>query len=202
MLRMTHLALAVAFGAGTTAAAGAAAAVGDDVAQDPQASAVIKNAEGQHVGTLTIADADGGMAEITVKGEGLPAGYHGLHLHEKGVCDPAATDPATGSPFASAGSHFDLNGHDHGEHSGDLPDLLVNADGTGSATAVTDRFEIGQLFDSDGTAVIIHVLADNQSNIPDRYTDPTGEKGPDADTLKTGDSGGRLACGVLTQPEP
>ncbi|MDX6744596.1 superoxide dismutase family protein [Actinocorallia sp. A-T 12471] len=146
-------------------------------------------------------DAEGGGVRITVEGKGLPAGYHGLHLHEKGVCDASSKDPATGSPFFSAGAHLDVDGgHDHAHHTGDLPDLLINENGTGAATTVTDRFQPDQLFDADGTSVIIHVLADNQANVPDRYKAPDGTPGPDPDTLKAGDSGGRLACGIIEKP--
>jgi Cu-Zn family superoxide dismutase len=71
--------------------------------------------------------------------------------------------------------------------------LLVNADGTGTATFVTDRYAIVDLFDADGSAFIVHALADNYANIPTRYA----PSGPDATTLGTGDAGGRLACGVI-----
>jgi Cu-Zn family superoxide dismutase len=126
----------------------------------------------------------------------LAPGYHGFHIHSVGVCDPTSKDPATGSPFFSAGSHFALNPGDHPDHSGDLPDLLVGQDRTGSAFMVTDRFSVTQLLDKDGSAVIAHALPDNQANIPDRYNHH-GQKSPDDATLKTGDSGGRLACGVI-----
>ncbi|ROO89992.1 Cu-Zn family superoxide dismutase [Actinocorallia herbida] len=199
MFRIRQLALAVAVGAGGTAIAAAAAASAAGDAQDPQATAVIKTAEGATVGSLTV-DAENGPARVTIKAQGLPPGYHGLHFHQTGVCDANSKDPATGSPFFSAGPHLDTGGHEHAHHTGDLPDLLINTDGTGTATAVSDRFQVDQLFDADGTSVIIHANADNQSNIPDRYTAPDGQKGPDADTLKAGDSGGRTACGILQKP--
>jgi Cu-Zn family superoxide dismutase len=160
--------------------------------------AVIRNAEGKDVGFLRIEDQDDHMSKVTVTAHGLPPGYHGFHIHNKGVCDPRSRDPKTGSPFFSAGPHFDLDAHSHPEHSGDLPDLLVGADGTGKATAVTDRFGARQLLDGDGSAIIIHAMPDNQANIPKRYT----ETGPDAETLKTGDSGARLACGVIAEHSP
>jgi Cu-Zn family superoxide dismutase len=81
----------------------------------------------------------------------------------------------------------------HGSHNGDLPSLLVMSDGTGMAMFVTDRFTLADLFDEDGSAVIVHAGADNFGNIPaDRYD-------PDADeaTLNTGDAGGRAGCGVI-----
>jgi superoxide dismutase, Cu-Zn family len=47
--------------------------------------------------------------------------------------------------------------------------------------------------DDEGTAVMVHAGPDNFANIPERYA----PNGPDADTLKTGDSGDRIACGVV-----
>jgi len=70
---------------------------------------------------------------------------------------------------------------------------LVNADGTGEARFKTDRYDVANLFDADGSAIIIHASPDNFANIPARYA-PTG---PDATTLGTGDAGGRFACGVV-----
>lgn len=186
----------VAFGAGATALG--AVAAGRILAQPTAGGAVIKDAKGRTVGSLRIEDEGGGKTRITVTSKGLPPGYHGFHIHMKGVCDPRSTDPATGSPFFSAGPHFDLASHSHPDHTGDLPDLLVDADGTGRATVVTDRFHPGQLLDRDGSAIIIHALPDNQANIPKRYS-AQGKSGPDAESLKAGDSGGRIACGVITR---
>jgi Cu-Zn family superoxide dismutase len=74
-----------------------------------------------------------------------------------------------------------------------MPTLLVNADGTGDASFLTDRYTLNDLFDADGSAVIIHANPDNFANIPtDRY-DPD----PDTTTLGTGDAGPRLACGAI-----
>ena len=53
---------------------------------------------------------------------------------------------------------------------------------------------MNDLFDADGSAVIVHAGPDNYANIPTRYTGPV----PDATTLATGDAGGRVACGVVT----
>jgi superoxide dismutase, Cu-Zn family len=164
------------------------------------AAATIKDAAGRNIGELRIVEGDG-KPRITVTVKGLPAGYHGIHVHTKGVCDPRSIDPATGSPFFSAGPHFTLGATAHPAHSGDLPDLLVGADGTGSASFVTDRFRVSQLLDGDGSSVVIHTAPDNQANIPDRYHH-AGGTGPDAETLKAGDSGARTACGVIRKGAP
>ncbi|MBG0832364.1 superoxide dismutase family protein [Planomonospora sp. ID67723] len=233
MLRRTHMALAAALGAGVIAAgAGMSAEAtpeppGMPVEETPPtaretspaplqeplgptarpAHAEIKDVNGVTVGALDLTEDQDGKSEITVTVNGLPAGYHGFHIHNKGVCDPKSIDPGTGSPFFSAGDHLNLGPESHPGHSGDLPDLLVGANGTGKASFVTDRFRVAQLIDTDGSAIVVHAAPDNHANIPDRYsrpsdtTDPDAETtmttGPDEQTLKTGDSGGRIACGAI-----
>ncbi|MBC6459365.1 superoxide dismutase family protein [Actinomadura sp. HBU206391] len=193
-----HLALAVTLGVGAAALCVSGVAQAMRGRPDAQAGAVIRNAEGRAVGSLRIENERYGKSRVTVTVTGLPAGYHGFHVHTKGACDPRSIDPATGSPFFSAGGHFNLGSGSHPEHSGDLPALLVGADGTGSASSSTDRFRVRQLLDRDGSAIMIHAGPDNQANIPDRYRQVDGTPGPDAETLKTGDSGARIACGVIT----
>ena len=191
-----HLLAAVALGGGATALG---AVTADKLGQPGmRGGAVIRSADGKTVGSLRIEDSGRHKSKVTVSAKGLPAGYHGFHFHKKGVCDARSIDPKTGSPFFSAGPHFDLASHSHPNHSGDLPDLLIAADGTGHATITTDRFRLRQLQDADGSAIIIHALPDNQANIPKRYQ-ANGKPGPDAESHRTGDSGGRLACGVITK---
>ncbi len=192
-----HLALAATLGVGTAGLAVTGAA--DRMQEQPAVEAVIKSAEGENVGLLRVEPLNSTTSRVTVNVSNIPAGYHGIHIHTKGVCDARSTDPSTGSPFFSAGGHFNLGSGSHPQHAGDLPALLVSEDGKGVASAVTDRFRVKQLFDSDGSAVVIHAGPDNQAHIPDRYRQADGKAGPDADTLKTGDSGGRIACGVLEQ---
>ncbi|TDD53527.1 hypothetical protein E1286_07165 [Nonomuraea terrae] len=92
--------------------------------------------------------------------------------------------PPRAAPSSARGGHFDLGSHPHDHHTGDLPNLLVGADGTGTTSLVTDRFRMAQLFDSDGSAIMIHAPADNHANIPDRYRSAAGEEGPDAETRR------------------
>jgi Cu-Zn family superoxide dismutase len=115
---------------------------------------------------------------------GLPPGFHGFHIHTTGECTPP--------DFMSAGGHLNLTGASHGDHAGDLPTLLVNADGSGMLAATTDRFSLSDLRDADGSAVMVHELPDNYANIPERYDPPADEE-----TRSTGDAGSRLACGEL-----
>lgn len=119
----------------------------------------------------------------------VAAGFHGFHVHGVGECTP---------PFTTAGGHYSPAGATHGDHAGDMPSLLVNSDGTGQLRFTTDRFSVADLFDADGSAVIVHSGRDNFANIPTRYHSHTEDVfGPDSATLATGDAGGRIACGVV-----
>jgi Cu-Zn family superoxide dismutase len=155
------------------------------------AKATLINAQGARVGEVWMREERRGD-ETWVVGQvrNLPPGFHGFHVHTTGVCEP---------PFTSAGGHFNPTGASHPNHAGDMSTLLVNADGSGTVGLVTDRFEISDLRDADGSAVIVHELADNHANIPTRYRSPDSPPagGPDAATLMTGDAGGRIACGVV-----
>lgn len=118
------------------------------------------NAAGENVGVIVIQPVPNNRVLITVNMRGLTEGFHGFHIHEKGLCE---------GDFVTAGGHFDLSDSHHGEHSGDLP--LLEADSTGRAylSVHTARFNFNDLFDADGSSFIVHVGADNVANIPDRY---------------------------------
>ncbi|GIH26986.1 hypothetical protein Aph01nite_52960 [Acrocarpospora phusangensis] len=193
--RVTNICLTATIAVGLAVAG--VATMAEAAPHDKPLQVAIRDVNGIRVGTLVVAPKDRARSRVTVRVRDLPAGYHGFHIHSVGLCDAKAVDPATKavSPFFSAGGHLDLapGGHSHPSHSGDLPPLLVGRNGTGSASFLTDRFRAGQLTDADGSAIIVHGLADNQANIPPRYA----PGGPDSDTLKTGDSGPRIACGAI-----
>lgn len=151
---------------------------------DRYATAKLRDADGARVGRVWFKQhGRDGAVTVFAHVRGLPPGFHGFHIHTTGVCEPP--------DFMSAGGHFNPTGASHGDHAGDLPTLLVNEDGTGMLAATSDRFSLADLRDDDGSAVMVHELADNYANIPERYG------GPDPDTLATGDAGSRLACGEL-----
>ena len=146
----------------------------------------------EQIGTATLTLANGqpeGVARIFASGQevtlaagltGIAPGVHGMHLHTTGLC--ATPD------FASAGGHLNPLGKRHGslaeggKHEGDLPNITIQAGGSGALSAElsgTPEQIRAWLFDGDGTAIVIH--AD-----PDDYrTDPSGN------------SGARIACGVI-----
>jgi len=168
------LTLTAALGAGGMALAASEPAV-------PLAEASLVHPDGTPAGKARIVTA-GGHAMIAIELTGIPAGEHGLHLHTTGKCD--------GPAFASAGGHLNPGGKAHGmdnpagSHLGDLPN--VTADAQGKVSTVIHYGGDPQalataLFDADGSALVLHAGAD------DYKTDPSGN------------SGARIACGVLTR---
>lgn len=169
--------LAVALAGCTHAEADAGG--GRFMAGHARADAVLHSSAGTAAGTAT-AQEDGGALVVTLTAEGLPAGTHGVHLHGVGKCD--APD------FASAGPHWNPGGKQHGSmnpmgaHMGDLPNLTVDADGTGKLSFTIPAATVAELLDEDGAAIVVHAAAD------DLKTDPSGN------------SGARIACGTFAIP--
>jgi Cu-Zn family superoxide dismutase len=103
-----------------------------------------------------------------------------------GKCEPP--------PFTSAGAHFNPGARQHGflnpqgAHAGDLPNITIAADGTGRLETAADGLTLGMgatsLFDADGSAIVVHAAPD------DFKTDPTGN------------SGARIACGIVVKTAP
>jgi Cu-Zn family superoxide dismutase len=150
--------------------------------EQDRARAQIKNAQGKSVGTASLRETKDGLL-IVVNAKGLPEGLHAVHIHSVGKCE--------GPAFTSAGGHFNPLNKKHGlknpdgPHAGDLPDMYVNKDGAGRYEALMESMTLGtgetSVFDSDGSAIVIHVTAD------DNMSDPAGN------------SGDRIACGVITR---
>ncbi len=153
----------------------------------------LMSAEGGEAGTVKFTPAGEGV-DVEADVSGLTPGFHGFHVHETGTCEPDAPMGA----FDTAGGHFASGSQTHGDHVGDMPTLLAGKDGTARATFTTERFTVEDLADEDGSAVMVHADLDNQANIPDRYR-AGKQPGADEETLDTGDSGDRVACGVVTK---
>ena len=167
----------------TAAACHNAAPVADNAIH---ASAFLLDSLGKEVGKVTFTEMPG-VAGVTVAIEisrGATTGQHGIHVHATGQC-------AAAGAFASAGGHFNPLGKKHGlfavdgPHAGDLEALTIDSNRHASFVARTARFTLSpgpnSLLDEDGSAVVLHALPDDQR------TDPSGN------------SGARVACGVVTR---
>jgi len=139
---------------------------------------------GGSVGSAIIWQDPLGVVHVDGQVRGLQPGSHGIHFHAVGRCDGAGA-----LAFASAGAHYNPGNRKHGldapdgPHAGDAPNLIVGSDGRGSVNFTTDRVTLtdgpATLNDADGSALVIHALGDDQ------VTDPSGN------------SGARIACGVV-----
>lgn len=151
-------------------------------AVNQQASATFVNVHGKQIGTATLTQTPSGVL-IDIKAEGIPAGAHALHIHETGKCN--APD------FESAGDHYNPVGAKHGfvngtdPHAGDLPNQFVQHDGVLQAHVLASQVTLsaGQatLFDTDGSALVLHTKADDYTSQP------------------AGEAGDRFACAVIMQ---
>ena len=161
---------------------------------DPQAKAEVKDAEGKTLGTVNFS-AEENSVLIEAALEGLEPGYHGFHVHENASCEAEAKE----GPFTTAGGHFNPTDEKHSKHAGDMLPLFAKEDGTAKYTATLDNMTVEQLKQEE-LSVIVHANPDNFANIPDHY-EADGEKGPNEDTLKTGDAGDRQACGIVVSTD-
>ncbi|OBI47455.1 superoxide dismutase [Mycobacterium kyorinense] len=164
-------------------------------------TAHLKAPDGTKVATAKF-EFDHGYVTVTVETTGLgqlTPGFHGMHIHKVGKCEPDSVAPTGGEPgnFNSAGGHYQAPGHSGGPMSGDLTSLQVRKDGAALLVTTTDAFTKEDLTSGEGTSIVIHADADNFGNIPDRYQ-VNGTPGPDQTTMSTGDAGKRVACGVIS----
>lgn len=143
--------------------------------------------DGKALGHVTLTQVPAGVL-VSADVKGIPAGEHGFHFHQKGICDPAAK-------FETSGGHFTGGDHQHGylamqgPHGGDMPNQHVGADGVLKTQILNDGVSLSpgsgmkSLLDADGTALVIHAGADDYTSQP------------------SGNAGGRLACAVISKPK-
>lgn len=147
------------------------------------AKAELKSSKGEDVGQATFTQTNGSV-RLSVEVKNMPPGTHAIHVHGVGQCD--APD------FKTAGGHFNPGAKQHGfenpqgHHVGDMPNMTVGQDGTGTFEYTIEGASLAatgenSLFHPGGTALVVHADPD------DMKTDPAGN------------AGGRIACGVVTR---
>lgn len=162
----------------TILAAASAALVPLSVQAAEVAVAELIGPDGKARGTVTLSEGPNGVL-IRLRTANLAMGEHGFHIHQTGACAP---------DFGAAGGHYNPDGSGHGlmhpdgPHAGDLPNIHADATGGAKADVFTQAVTLAEgadntLFDSDGSAIIIH-------ENPDSYGAEAG-------------AGGRVACGVI-----
>lgn len=168
-LRRNIFLLALSIGAAGCAAIGASSG--------PAAEAKLQPTKGNTASGLVNFVQQGDRILVNATVSGLTPGKHGFHIHEKGDCSaPDAT---------SAGGHFNPGGHPHGHpqmgphHAGDI--AMLEADASGNARLSTELSGVALVGDQGiiGRGVIVHASPD------------------DFKTQPTGNSGARVACGVI-----
>lgn len=195
-----------AIGAGAAVGVGAAVMAPEKSGAKSKAVADLLDATGTPVGRVWFKAADG-ATEVRVELEGLPEGakfdaFHGFHIHanDDGAngegCEADPTKPST-TWFTATDGHWKSGEGAHAGHLGDMPSLLVDAQGRATVRFVDHRFTPADL---PGKAVIVHAGPDNFGNIP-LGTLPTqysaNSEEAKAATAKTGNAGDRIACGVI-----
>lgn len=149
----------------------------------------------QSTATVSLASAPGSSVkgDLTLKNEGTavsirgeitglaPGKEHGFHVHELGECSLP--------DFKSAGEHFNPTKDSHGgpkssaRHLGDIPNVKADANGKASVDislkGVTLQDKDGAPTEILGKALVVHARADDYKTQP------------------SGDSGERIACGVI-----
>jgi Cu-Zn family superoxide dismutase len=175
----------------------ASKAIASEQTSKPASSAIsqIFDAKGELVGVATFLQTNMGV-QVSLQVRNLAKGEHMVHIHEIGKCD--APD------FSTSGRHFDPHGshtdgkrspHMHHKHetpkdsqgahipAGDLPNMMVMANGNGNLVAMLPNLTLGMgdtsLLKQGGTSILIHAGANGKSTIPNV-------------DYKT-----RIACGVI-----
>jgi Cu-Zn family superoxide dismutase len=173
----------------------------DTLSKGPYAEAQVQGTEGSRVwGRVTFhqpeggsfletdkwkapvatAAADSSVGKIYIRADinGLPPGREfGIHIHEKGDC---------GNNAMAAGGHFNPAGKPHGRHdaperhAGDLPNLSSNGEGVAVYSVISTAVTVSPGPNSVvNRAIVIHEKADDYTSQP------------------AGNSGARIACGVI-----
>ncbi|XP_053625900.1 superoxide dismutase [Cu-Zn]-like [Plodia interpunctella] len=138
-------------------------------------------------GNITFTELEDGKIRVQGTIIGMPAGSYGFHVHEKGDLSGGCI---------SAGSHFNpehqLHGHpeDAVRHVGDLGNVVFDSNNVCNIDFVDSLLALQGPHNIIGRSVVLHEKADDYG----RSDHP--------DSRKTGNAGGRAACGVIGIAEP
>lgn len=144
------------------------------------ATAELKATQGHGVSGTLMLSPEGTGVHISGSIKGLvPNSGFGFHVHEKGDC--SAPDAS------SAGGHFNPTAEQHGDpagaahHLGDMPNLASDAEGSAELHIVIPDLTLrtGQANDVLGKAIVVHEKPDDYASQP------------------SGNSGARIACGII-----
>ena len=157
---------------------GVALATATAVANDGagHAWATLENVDGDTVGFAKFTEDATGTMHVNVHASGMSPGLHGIHVHGVGSCGSSI------GAFSDADSHHNPGERPHGAHAGDLPNFTVNGAGRGRLNATLEHFTLADdaaILDANGSALVVHAKPDDFRSQP------------------TGDSGARIACGVI-----
>lgn len=166
------------------------------------ASATLVDIHGTEVGSALFTSRGGGFVEgrmvVTIDNAvtANAADFHGFHVHANDDDDDGdgstddgcvtvapGVDTAPSTWFTQVDGHWDVGGHAHGSHTGDLPSVVRQSGGAVAITFNIDKFVAGQL---PGKALIVHFGADDFGKHPGIGTSTT-----------TGNAGARYACGRI-----
>lgn len=157
------------------------------------AATTLVDAGGKPGGRATFTQTAAGV-EIVLNVESQTPGPHGVHLHVNGKCEPGPDASGNTIAFGAAGGHFDPGGSKrHGGpgqppeagHAGDVPNIVVAGDGTGTLRYTHPHATLDTGPNSVlGKALVVHAGPD------DYRTDPAGN------------SGARVLCGVIESARP
>jgi len=178
----------------TSLDAGRDAATPSDASSDASTATTASATLASKSGTSTTGRAtfavSGGRVTLTLTVSGAVAGQRGAHIHAIGDC---SADNAS-----SAGGHWNPETHPHGSggpdageisHLGDLGNITIGSDGTGTLTYSNPEWKLGDgsTYDVVGKAVIVHANTDD-------FVTQQNDAG-----ATPGNAGGRIACGVITK---